>query len=162
MKKTNDYIIKGFALAGIYFISKYVVEQVVNMAYNRITYSFGRPRVDLRGLANYPPIIKVVLPMVINNKNPVGITVTKFTGQLFYGSIKLSDIIIPNGTVIPANGDGTMDLNLDITATQLIQDVISSLGATGTYSTLVNTLRLKGVLETSILRVPIETTISIV
>lgn len=162
MKKKNNLVYKGLAIAGAFFLGKYVVDAIINFAYNRITYSFGRPNVDFRGLANYPPVIKVLLPMTVINKNPIGVNVTSFVGEMFYGNIKLSDVIIPQGTLIPANGQGILNLNINIQGLQLINDVITSMSQTGTYGTLVNVIKLKGVLETSMYRVPVETNISLV
>ncbi|NDD83720.1 hypothetical protein EBZ38_05470 [bacterium] len=162
MKKSNNIAFKALAVVGVFFLGKYLVDAIVNAAYNRITYSFGRPSVDFRGLANYPPVIKVILPMTIENKNPIGVTITSFVGEIFYGNIKLSDVIIPQGANVPANGQATLNLNLDIQGVQLINDVVNSMAQTGTYSTLINVLKLKGVLETSMYRVPIETNISLV
>jgi hypothetical protein len=161
-KKGNRLFFNAFALVGAYFIGKYLVDAVINAVYNRIEYSFGRPNVDFRGLLNTPPVIRVVLPMTIINKNPIGVTVTQFIGEMFYGNIKLSDVIIPQGALVPANGQATMNLNLDIQGAQLISDVVNSMSQTGTYSTLINVVKLKGVLETSLYRVPIETNISLV
>jgi LEA14-like dessication related protein len=158
----KNLVVKGFAIAGLFFVSKYVVEQIINFAYNRITYSFGRPNIDWSGLASYPQRIRVILPMTITNKNPIGVTVTMFRGELFYGATKISDVIIPNGALIPANGDATLNLNIEVVAVQLLNDILNSLSSNGTYSTLINTLRLKGNLETNLYRVPIDTTISIV
>lgn len=158
----KNLVVKGLAVAGLFFISKYVVEQIINYAYNRITYSFGRPNIDWSTLSSYPQRIRVRLPMTITNKNPIGVTVTSFQGELFYGATKVSDILIPNGALIPANGDATLTLNIDVVAVQVLNDILNSLSSNGTYSTLVNTLRLKGNLETSLYRVPIDTTISLV
>jgi hypothetical protein len=162
MKKDSNIVYKGLASVGIFFLGKYLMDALVNAAYNRISYTFGRPNVDFRGLANFPPVIKVILPMTVINKNPIGVTITSFVGEMFYGNIKLSDIIIPQGENIPANGQATLTLNLNIQGTQVINDIVASLGQTGSYSTLVNVIKLKGVLETSMYRVPIETNLSLV
>jgi len=160
--KDSNIVYKGLAFVGIFFLGKYLLDTIVNAAYNRISYTFGKPSVDFRGLANFPPVIKVILPMTIINKNPIGVTVTSFVGEIFYGNIKLSDVIIPQGEVIPANGQATLNLNFNIQGTQVINDIVASLGQTGTYSTLINVIKLKGVLETSMYRVPIETNLSLV
>jgi len=151
-----------FAIAGIVFLGKFVVDQVVKMVYNRIQYTFGRPSVDFSQLLYSPPNIRVTLPMNVKNNNPIAVTVTQFTGELFYGNIKLSNISIPAPANIPANGTGTLYLTFNVQALQLINDVVSSITTTGSYTTLVNVMKLRGTLETSILRVPIETNISLV
>jgi LEA14-like dessication related protein len=158
----KNLVVKGLAVAGLFFISKYVVEQLINYAYNRITYSFGRPNIDWSTLSSYPQKIRVRLPMTITNKNPIGVNVTNFQGELFYGPTKISNIFIPSGTSIPANGDATITLVIDVEAVQVLNDILNSLSSSGTYSTLINVLRLKGNLETSLYRVPIDTTISLV
>ena len=158
----KNLVVKGLAVAGLFFISKYVVEQLINYAYNRITYSFGRPSIDWSTLSSYPQKIRVRLPMTITNKNPIGVNVTNFQGELFYGPTKLSNIFIPSGTSIPANGDATITLVIDVEAVQVLNDILNSLSSNGTYSTLINVLRLKGNLETSMYRIPIDTTISLV
>jgi len=160
--KNKNIAFKALAVIGAYFIGKFIVDSVINYAYNRITYSFGRPTIDWRGLANYPPVIKVILPMTVVNKNPIGVTINNFVGELFYGAIKMSDVIIPQGGLLPANGELTLNLNVNIQGLQVIQDVINSMAQTGTYSTLVNVIKLKGYIETSLYRVPIETNISLV
>jgi hypothetical protein len=158
----KNLVVKGLAVAGLFFISKYVVEQLINYAYNRITYSFGRPSIDWSTLSSYPQKIRVRLPMTITNKNPIGVNVTNFQGELFYGPTKISNIFIPSGTSIPANGDATITLVIDVEAVQVLNDILNSLSSSGTYSTLINVLRLKGNLETSMYRIPIDTTISLV
>lgn len=158
----KNLVVKGLAIAGLFFISKYVVEQLIDYAYNRITYSFGRPNIDWSTLSSYPQKIRVRLPMTITNKNPIGVNVTNFQGELFYGPTKISNIFIPNGAAIPANGDATLTLTIDVEAVQVLNDILNSLSSSGTYSTLINVLRLKGNLETSLYRVPIDTTISLV
>jgi len=160
--KNKNIAFKALVVVGAFFLGKYLVEQIINYAYNNISYEFGRPNVDFRGLANFPPFIKVILPMKVINNTPVGVTVTNFTGEIFYGNIKLSDVIIPQGALIPAKGEATLYLNLNIQGTQLIQDITNSLAQTGTYSTLINVIKLKGVLETNMYRVPVETNISLV
>lgn len=162
MKDNKNIAFKALAVVGAFFLGKYLFDQVINSAYNRITYSFGRPNVDFRGLANYPPVVKVILPMTITNKNPVGVTIQSFVGEIFYGNVKLSNVNIPQGGLLPANGELTLNLELNIQGIQVINDIVTSLGQTGTYSTLINVIKLKGVLETSIYRVPVETNISLV
>ena len=71
---------KIFALAGIFFIGKLAIDKIVTMAYNRITYSFGRPSVDFSGLLMNPATVRVTLPMEIKNNNPIGVNVTNLIG----------------------------------------------------------------------------------
>jgi LEA14-like dessication related protein len=151
-----------FAFAGIFFIGKMAIDKLITMAYNRITYTFGRPSVDFSQLLMSPPTVRITLPMEVKNNNPLSVTVTRFDGELFYGNLKLSNISIPAPANLPANGTGTLYLTFNVQALQLINDVVSSITRTGSYTTLVNVLRLRGTLETSILRVPIETNISLV
>lgn len=150
------------AIAGIFYLGKMAIDKIVTMAYNRITYSFGRPSVDFSGLLMNPATVRVTLPMEVKNNNPIGVVVTNLVGEIFYGNIKLTNVIIPAPAQIPANGTGIINLQLNIVATQLINDIVNSINRTGTYSTLVNVIKLKGTLETSLLRVPIETNISLV
>jgi LEA14-like dessication related protein len=160
--KKNNIALKLLAATGIFFIGKFLVDKIINYVYYNIEYVFGNPVIDWRGLANYPQVIKVNLPMTVINKTPVTVTVKSFVGELYYGNIKVSNIVIPQSSVVPAKGQATFDLKIDIQAMQVINDIIASLGQTGTYSTLINVLKLKGVLETSMYRIPIETNISIV
>lgn len=162
MKNKKNIAYKVLAIAGAFFIGKYIVDSIINYAYNRITYSFGRPTVEWRGLANYPPVVKVILPMTIINKNPIGVTIDRFVGELFYGNVKLSDVIIPSGGLLPANGQLILNLDINIQGVQVIQDIMNSISQTGTYTTLINVIKLKGNLETSLYRVPIETNLSLV
>lgn len=162
MADNKKIALKALTLIGIFYLGKTIIDSFVKGAFNKIEYSFGRPNVDLTGMMLYPPVVRVVLPMTIQNNNNIGVTVTSFRGEIFYGNIKLSDVLIPNGVVIPAKGSGLMNLNLTIEATQVIQDIIQSINSGGAYNTLVNVIRLKGFLETDLLRVPIETNISLV
>lgn len=162
MKNKKNIAYKVLAIAGAFFIGKYIVDSIINYAYNRITYSFGRPTVEWRGLANFPPVVKVILPMTVINKNPIGVTIDRFVGELFYGNVKLSDVIIPSGGLLPANGQLILNLDINIQGVQVIQDIMNSISQTGTYTTLINVIKLKGNLETSLYRVPIETNLSLV
>jgi hypothetical protein len=150
------------AAAGIFFIAKFVVDKIVSGAFSNVRINFGAPTFDFSGLLQNPATINVRLPMNIINGNYIGVNVTNFQGGIYYGNILLSNVSIPTTGQIPANGQTTIYLNLQINAMQVINDVIASLNQTGTYSTLVNVIRLRGVLETSILRIPVDTTISIV
>ena len=151
---------KVLAIAGGYFLLKMVADKVFSGAFSNISYSFGRPTFNFNNLLLSPPSLEVNLPMTIENKNPIGITITNFKGQLFYGNLKLSDVVIPVGGLIPSNGSYTFNLRLNVFATQLINDIVTSISQTGAYGTLVNVIKLKGVLETSTLRVPVDTNIS--
>lgn len=150
------------ALAGGFFIVKMLADKVVSGAFSNINYTFGKPTFNFNNMLLNPPSIEVNLPMTIENKNPIGITVTNFRGVIMYGNLKISDVVIPVGGIIPANGSNTLFLKLNIIALQLINDIVRSISQTGAYGTLVNVIKLKGTLETSVLRVAIDTNISLV
>lgn len=152
---------KVLAIAGGYFLLKMVADKVVSGAFSSISYSFGKPTFNFNTLLLNPSSLEVNLPLTIENKNPIGITITNFKGQLFYGNLKLSDVVIPVGGVLPANGSNTFNLKLNIVAIQLINDIVRSIQNSGAYSTLVNVIKLKGTLETSTFRVPVDTNISL-
>lgn len=153
---------KILAWIGGFFLAKMAVEQLVSAAFNRVQYEFGNPSVNMQGLGLNPPTVRVNLPMTITNNNSVGLQVTNLVGSLYYGNVKLSDVTIPAPANIPANGAGQINLAFDVQALNVLNDIFLSLNQTGTYSTLVNVLKLKGNLETNLLRVPIETNISLV
>jgi hypothetical protein len=147
---------------GIATIAGFVGLKIFNAAYSKISYTFGSPNLNYNGLLNYPPIVRVNLPMTITNRNPVGVQVNRLDGELFYGSVKISDVNIVIPAQIPANGSGFLNLQFDVTAQQLIADLTQAWQTGGGYSTLVNRLVLKGIIDTNVIRIPIETPISFV
>jgi hypothetical protein len=128
----------------------------------KIEISVDTPTFDYSGFYMSPPVLRLNLPITVKNNNPVAATVTGFEGSVFYGTTKLSDVNIPIPAQIPANGIGYISVNLDINALQVINDVINAINSGGLFSTLVNKIRLKGVLKTNVLNVPIDQVISIV
>ena len=150
------------ALLGIAYAGSIVFSRLGSIAYGNLKLDYGSPSFDYTRLLSLSPVLGVTLPVTVENMNSFGVNITSFTGEIFYGNVKLGDVSLPLGASIPAKGGSIVALQFDITAIQLIQDLIYSFQSTGAFSTLVNKLVLKGNLETSHVRVPINTTITFV
>jgi hypothetical protein len=162
MKVKKNTLSNLFALVGIGYLISIVASKAGSSIWSKIELGYGNPSFNFDGLLSPTPSIAVTLPVSIQNNNNVGITVTSFVGELYYGTVKISNVSIPLTTAVPANGMVNTILAFNVEAAQLINDIMTSLQTTGTYSTLVNQLRLKGVVETSIARVNLNTVISLV
>lgn len=150
------------AAVGVFALGKIAFDALLSTAFNKFQLSYGKPVIDTSGLLSGTPTLRVSLPVTIQNNNSVGATVQSFSGELFYGPTKLSNVMVPAPAQIPANGTGQVTLQFDIVATQVIQDIIANITTLGTYGTLVNTLRIKGRLETNIIAVPVDQNIALV
>lgn len=162
MKVKKTTISNLFALVGIGYLLSMIASKAGSNIWSKIQLGYGTPSFNFDQLLSPNPSIAVTLPVSIQNNNTIGITVTSFVGELFYGNVKVSNVSIPLVTAVPANGMVNTILAFNVEAIQLIDDILTSLQTTGTYSTLVNQLRLKGVVETSIARVNLDTKISLV
>jgi hypothetical protein len=150
------------AVLGVGYLASVLFSKIGQMAYGNLKLSYGSPNFDYSRLLSANPVLGVSLPVTIENMNSFGVRVTSFDGELFYGGVKISNVSLPFGAEVPANGGSIVVLQFDVQALQLVQDLIYSFQNTGAFSTLVNKLVLKGNLETNHVRVPINTTISFV
>jgi hypothetical protein len=149
-------------LLGISYVAKLGIDYISSSVSSKIELSYGAPSFDFSALLGPIPKIKITLPVVVQNNNSVGLNVTSFVGDIYYGSVKLSSVTIPAPAQILANSQGFITLVFNVEAISVINDIVSSMNNTGAYSTLVNVIKLKGVLETNVYRIPVNTNISLV
>lgn len=158
MKNLN----KLFTVIGVIAVGGLVLMPIIKAISKKINISFGQPSFNYSFLLSANPFLRVNWPLIVNNQNKAGLTINDFSGKLYYGNVYLSDINLPLPSVIPASGTGTLYLEFDVYATQLITDLIQNITNQGAYNTILNQLRVKGYLSTNLGAVPINQPISLV
>lgn len=156
---TGQKILMG---AGGLFIGQQLLNMVGQWLYSNVQFSVGTPTVDTSqfGLG----ILRVKLPISINNQNAMGVGIVSLKGTVTYGQVRVADINLPIGVAVPAHGAVPLNLDIDINVTNVLQDITSIIQSSGSpFAALVNTLRLKAMLQTDLfnLAIPIDTNIPI-
>jgi hypothetical protein len=150
---------KVLALVGLGFIAFTLAKGVGNAAYQNIVFTPGNASFDSSQLVNN--ILRIRWNVTITNNNPINATLNDVKGTVFYGQIAVGNVDILQPALLETGIPKSMVLIFDIHAQQLIQDVIASFGSQGAWGTLLNQIRFKGTIYTSLINIPIDTVIQL-
>lgn len=167
MSQIKDIVFTGFAVVGGATLLKEGATAATNRTINNITYTTGKPVVDLKdiGLGN----VGVKLPINILNENVFSITIDKFMGAVSYGMVPIGLVQIPNNFTLPSGEVKGIDLHFIVEIKDTVSGVFNAVNsASSILNVVLEKLYLKGelfILGNTFLgqfKIPIETTIQIV
>jgi hypothetical protein len=151
---------KALATAGAVALAIWAGKGLVNTAMNKVVFTPGQATINTSFLGQ--GFLRVNWSVTIQNNNPVPVTINQINGAVSYGNVHLTNVSISNPIVLTPGEVVPTVLQLDIPATTIIQDMFSSIQNNGWFGTLANVIRFQGVVYTSVINIPINTTISLV
>ncbi|MCG8332346.1 MAG: LEA type 2 family protein [Chitinophagales bacterium] len=97
---------------------------------------------------------KVIIDIIfsVTNGNNIGGNVQGFEGELFYGAEKLGDIALSGFLTIPANSTAAVPLQAQVDITELPNSIANIIQG----GTLLGSIRVKGLLRTSFVNIPLD------
>jgi len=149
-----------FSIIGIGAMAYWATKAAVNGAMSKVVFTPGQAEVDTTLLTN--GILRINWHVSVQNNNPIAVTVNQVAGRVYYGSINIGNVTISDPLQLVPGEVKTTVLRFDVPATTVISDMFNSISQNGWFGSLVNVIRFKGTLYTSVINVPIDTTLSIV
>lgn len=151
--------IKALAAVGLGFIAFQILKGIGTGAVSNIQFAPGQATFDSTMLMQ--GILRIRWNVTITNNNPVAATLFDVKGQVFYGNIMVGNVDINQSVTLSPGQPKQVVLIFDIQAVQLVQDFILSIGQQGALNTILNVIKFKGTLYTSLVNIPINTNIQI-
>lgn len=124
--------------------------------FDNVEYSFKsvKPRFSFSNVSQ----IALDITMTVKNNNPVGATIESFFGELFYSSAKLGDIAVTQPFSISANSEADFAFTTFIAINELPLQVTSLIQR----GELLGSARIKGMLRTAGINIPIDQTVPLI
>lgn len=141
---------------GVYFLLERLAYKAVDIVSQNITVSPAGIQIRWAGWSE-ANIFLANIDFNIENKNAYGASVEGFAGNLYYGQYDLGEIILPQPATIIANGTSKIRIVARISLDKLPLE-IAELIQNADY---LNALRVKGILYTSIVNIPIDRNIPV-
>lgn len=114
-------------------------------------------RIQVRFSWNTPTFIFLDLTFQVENNNQVGGTADGFEGTLYYGSTRMGDISLSGPLTLPAESVSDVLMTARVSLEDLPIEIVTMI-TTGQF---LGTLRVKGVLYTSYINIPIDENVPI-
>lgn len=152
---TMSLVRTALTVIGLYYLLQQLGYGIAAQIQSRINVTPKRIRVRFDWAT--PSFVYLDIVFQVQNDNGVGGTADGFEGQLFYGATRLGDISLTGPIVLPANAITDVAMTARVSLAELPVEITQMIQR----GEFFGALRVKGVLYTSYVNIPIDQNVPI-